>query len=64
MTTLCSHCKREVSKTEIGLTKKLLGKNTTNFLCLKCLSSYFNVDENLLKEKVEQFKKSGCSLFK
>lgn len=63
MTISCFHCKREVNKTEIGLTKKLLGKNRADFLCLKCLSSYFDVDENLLKEKAEQFKKSGCSLF-
>ncbi len=63
MTLTCCKCGATVDKTEIGLTKKLLGKASEKFLCLNCLSEHFNVSKELLLEKAEQFKQSGCSLF-
>lgn len=63
MTLNCLKCGAPVDKTEIGLTKKLLGKASEKFLCLDCLSKHFSVSKELLKEKAEQFKQSGCSLF-
>lgn len=59
----CRKCSSPTDKIEIALTKKLLGKNSTEFLCLNCLSEYFSVSKELLLEKAEQFKQSGCSLF-
>ena len=62
------HCyvcgKSPLSKDEIGLAKKLIDKNTKQFYCLSCLADYFEVTEEELLAKVEQFKEEGCTLFK
>jgi len=60
----CYVCGKEnLNKNEIGLTKKLLDKNTKCFYCLDCLSEYLEVDTEFLLVKVEEFKKQGCILF-
>lgn len=59
----CVNCGRNLQKDEIALSKKMLGKNTKQFLCLDCLSDYLNTDQEILKEKIEQFKDEGCTLF-
>lgn len=60
----CYVCgKEDLSKNEIGLTKKLLGKDSKRFYCLDCLAEYLEVDTVFLLAKVEEFKESGCILF-
>ena len=59
----CAVCGRELMKDEIGLTKKLVSRGATSFLCLTCLAERFGVSEALLKEKIEQFRQMGCTLF-
>lgn len=59
----CVNCGRNLQKDEIALSKKMLGKNTKQFLCLDCLSDYLNTDQEILEEKIEQFKDEGCTLF-
>jgi len=60
----CYVCgKDNLSKNEIGLTKKLLGINVKRFYCLDCLAEYLEVDVEFLLEKVEMFKTQGCTLF-
>ena len=59
----CIDCLKELTKDETALSKKMLGKNTKQFLCLDCLSVYLNTDKDILKEKIEQFKEEGCTLF-
>ena len=56
----CIHCQRALVKDEIALNKKLLGKTAKQFLCL---SAYLNTDQEILLEKIEQFKDEGCTLF-
>ena len=48
---------------EIALTKKLINRGMEKFFCLTCLAKSFSVSEELLKEKIEQFKRMGCTLF-
>jgi len=61
---VCYVCGKEnLSKNEIGLTKKLLDKNAKRFYCLDCLAEYLEVDTEFLLEKVEEFKMQGCTLF-
>lgn len=61
----CYVCgKSPLSKEEIGITKKLIDKKTVNFYCLTCLAKYFEVDEEELVAKIEEFKNEGCTLFK
>lgn len=60
----CYVCgKDKLSKDEIGLVKKLLDKNSSVFYCLPCLADYFEVSEEELKDKIEEFKEEGCTLF-
>ena len=61
---VCYVCsKGNLNKNEIGLTKKLLGKDAKAYYCLDCLAEYLEVDTECLLEKVEEFKAQGCDLF-
>ena len=59
----CAGCGRVLTKDEIALTKKLINRGMERFFCLTCLAKSFSVSEELLKEKIEQFKRMGCTLF-
>ncbi len=60
----CYICKKKaLSKNEIGLTKKLLDKNSKRFYCIDCLAEYLEVDTEFLLAKIEEFKEQGCKLF-
>ena len=59
----CVKCGASVSQNEIGLTKKLISRDTKAYYCLSCLAEKFDVTEARLIEKIEQFKKNGCMLF-
>ena len=61
----CYACgKNPLSKDEIALTKKLIDKQAKSFYCLHCLAEFFEVTEEELLAKVEEFKNEGCQLFK
>lgn len=61
----CYVCgKDHLSKDEVGITKKLIGRKTKVFYCLPCLADYLEVSEEELLEKIEEFKNEGCTLFK
>lgn len=59
----CIKCKKELTGNEIGLTKKLINRGSTEFYCINCLAERFDCDVPLLEKKIEQFKKQGCTLF-
>ena len=59
----CCNCNRVLEHDEIALTRKLVNRGAQEFLCLSCLAARFNVTEDLLKEKIEHFKRQGCTLF-
>lgn len=60
----CYGCGKEsLNKIEVGLTRKLLDKDSRRFYCLCCLAEYLEVDTELLLAKVEEFKEQGCKLF-
>ena len=60
----CFVCGKEnLSKNEVGLTRKLLNKNANKFFCLDCLAEYLEIEANFLLEKIEEFKEQGCKLF-
>ena len=48
----------------MGLVKKMIDKKSTRFYCLPCLADYFEVTEEELIAKIEEFKEEGCILFK
>lgn len=61
----CYVCGKEpLTKDEIGLVRKLIDRKSVNFYCLACLADYFEVTEEELLAKIEEFKEEGCALFK
>lgn len=62
---VCYVCGKEnLTKDEIGITKKLIDKNTKKLYCITCLAEYLEVTEEELIDKIDEFKDEGCILFK
>ena len=59
----CSCRKSPLTRDEIGISMKLLGRKTKVFYCLNCLAAYLDVTVDDLLERIEEFKEEGCSLF-
>lgn len=60
----CFICAKEnLSKNEVGLNKKLLGRYIKQFYCVDCLAEYFEIEVDFLLEKAQEFRKQGCTLF-
>ncbi len=60
----CYICgKKDLSKNEIGLTRKLLGRDSNRYYCIDCLAEHLEVDTEFLLAKIEEFKGQGCKLF-
>lgn len=60
----CFICGREnLSRNEIGLNKKLIGRNLEKFHCMQCLADYLEISTEDLTERIQEFKDAGCVLF-
>ena len=60
----CVICgKNDLEKDTIGINKKLLGIDITNFYCMDCLAEYLGCTVEELFDKIEEFKEEGCTLF-
>ena len=60
----CYNCSKEpLSKDEVGLCKKLLGRNCKYLFCLDCLAEQLDVTAEYLLARVVDFKNQGCALF-
>ena len=60
----CVVCgKNNLEKDTIGINKKLLGIDITNFYCIECLAEFLDCTVVELLDKIEEFKEEGCTLF-
>lgn len=59
----CFNCGQELSREDVALCKKMLGKNIKQLFCREHLAEILDTDIEDLNEKVEQFKEEGCTLF-
>lgn len=59
----CKICGRELTRDEIGLTKKLINRGATEFLCLDCLSKKFDMTAEECQTLIAHFREAGCHLF-
>ena len=59
----CIVCGRKLDNDDIGLTKKLINRGSTEFMCIYCLGEKFKVTPQKLREKIKEFKEQGCLLF-
>ena len=60
---VCCDCGRALKKDEIALTRKLIDVDTEEFYCLDCMSDFLGCTVQDLKEKIQEFKEQGCTLF-
>ena len=59
----CFKCDCELSKDDVALCKKMLGKKIKQFFCREHLAEILDTDVETLDDKVKQFKEEGCTLF-
>ena len=59
----CCECGKSLRKDEIAITRKLIDVDTEEFYCLDCLAEYLGCSVQDLKEKIQEFKEQGCTLF-
>ena len=60
----CVKCGAVLDKDDIGAHKKLVNRGAQSFMCVKCLARHFDVPEQRIREKIEEFRAQGCLLFK
>ena len=59
----CTECGAALAQDDIGATKKLVNRGETEYRCIPCLAKHFKVTEEKLREKIEEWRAYGCSLF-
>ena len=59
----CKKCEKQLTFDEVALYKRLCGKFSEEFFCIACLAEHFKVSEELLRDKIKQFRTDGCMLF-
>lgn len=59
----CIRCGAELTFLDIGAYKKFVNRGSKEFLCKKCLAEELKIPEKVLDEKIEHFRKIGCTLF-
>ena len=59
----CIVCRKPVNSDEIAMTRKLINRGATSFLCLPCLAKRFEATLEELQERMQAFKEMGCTLF-
>ncbi len=60
---ICFKCGAPLTRDDMGAHKKLINRGSAEFMCIPCLAEYFKVSEELVRQKVEEFRKAGCMLF-
>ncbi len=58
----CALCGQVLQGDEIALTRKLVNRGATRFFCLRCLSERFDVSQDDLRRKIDEFREMGCTL--
>ena len=61
----CQYCHAELSRDEVGLSKKLFELETKKgkYSCMPCIAAMLEVSQDDLLVKIEEFKRQGCKLF-
>jgi hypothetical protein len=59
----CVDCSKHLSKLEVALSQKMLGRDLAEFYCITCLAAFLECDREELEIKIQEFKEQGCNLF-
>ncbi len=60
---MCAECGKYLTKDEVALTQKILGRKIDVFYCIECLAEYLDCEHDDLVVKIQEFKEQGCTLF-
>ena len=61
---VCMICAKEnLSRNEVGLNRKLLGRNVDRFYCIDCLARHFDTNAGEMNAKIDDYKQRGCKMF-
>ena len=60
----CIRCGAVLQKDDVALTRKMVNRGAQEFLCIPCLAEHFKLTEEILRQKVEEFRAMGCTLFR
>ena len=59
----CVRCGVVLTREDTAMTRKTVNRGATEFYCLRCLADRFQVEEEVLRRKIAEFKAMGCTLF-
>lgn len=59
----CVRCGAVLKKDDIALTRKMVNRGAREFFCVSCLAEHFELDEEILRVKIQEFRDMGCTLF-
>ena len=59
----CARCGAVLQQDDIALTRKMINRGAERFFCISCLAEHFELTEEILREKIREFKAMGCTLF-
>ena len=59
----CARCGAVLEKDDIALTRKIVNRGAETFFCVSCLAGHFELTEEILRNKIKEFKAMGCTLF-
>ena len=59
----CGGCGAPLSFDAVGMSGKLIRRNAEICFCYPCLAKKFDVSVARLKEKADEYRRSGCALF-
>ena len=59
----CARCGAVLEKDDIALTRKMVNRGAETFFCVSCLAGHFELTEEILRNKIKEFKAMGCTLF-
>lgn len=59
----CKQCGARLTRDEVAVTKKLVNRGAAEFMCERCLASYYRVEVSDIRERMDYFRAMGCTLF-
>ena len=59
----CIRCGKILVRDDIAMTRKMINRGAESFFCIPCLAARFELTEEILREKIREFKAMGCTLF-
>ncbi len=62
--TCCKECGKILGIDDIAIYRRLIHREAEEFLCRNCLADFLKVDVGEINDKIEYFKRIGCTLFK